>query len=433
MKLKLSLIALLTITTLEATSLKEAVQQGINSDPEILSEVAKYEGKKVSVSVAKSGYYPKVDLGAGIGWEENDRENPNKAEVNTDYTRQEASARLRQPIFEGFKTSSDVSRSTADKEAIGYELKALYENKSLKIIQAYLNVLKTREIIDLAETNLKIHEDILNSIKQRYEQGVSDKADLIQIKGRVASAKSDLFSAKNNSLDAYAVYAKVVGTPPKDLESVSDQNIDIPLTLEETMKLSLKLHPTMHASLKNIQVYESKREAASSNYYPQFYGDLLADYKNDADGIPGFQKNYQAMLRVQWNIFNGFKEKHEKEIAQKEVLSANAKAQDTKRQLLLETTLSWNAYSLLNKQIVPLQEHVAYSKEAKVLYEEQYNVGRRSLIDLLNSQVEAFNAQKALISAQYDAIAAKYRILNSIGVLDKNLGITPVLTLSKKK
>jgi len=432
MKLKLSLIALFAITSLEATSLKEAVEKGLHSDPEIRSEVARYEGKKVSVSVSKSGYYPKLDLGAGIGWEENDRENPNTAEVNTDYTREEASARLRQPLFEGFKTQSDVSMSTADKEAVGYSVKALYENKALKIIQAYLNVLKTQKIIDLAEVNLQTHEDIFASIKQRYEQGVSDRADLIQIKGRVASAKTDLISAKNNAADARAVYIKVVGTPPEDLEAVSDNNVEVPDSLDEAIATSLKLHPTMHAALKNIVVYKSKKDAAVSGYYPQFYGDLSADYKNDADGIPGFQKNYQAMLRVQWNIFNGFKEKYEKEVAQKEVLSANEKAQDTKRQLLLETTLSWNAYSLLQQQLDPLKEHVAYSKEAKVLYQEQYNVGRRSLIDLLNSQVEAFNAQKALISAEHDEIAAKYRILNSMGKLNETLGITPAVTLLDK-
>jgi adhesin transport system outer membrane protein len=77
-----------------------------------------------------------------------------------------------------------------------------------------------------------------------------------------------------------------------------------------------------------------------------------------------------------------------------------------------------------------LKEHVLYSKEAKALYHEQYNVGRRSLVDLLNSQVEAFNAQKALISAQYDEIAAEYRILNSMGILTQTLGLTPKISLA---
>ena len=423
MKLKLSLIALLAISSLQATSLSEAVQQGIQSDPQILAEAARYDGKKVSVSLAKSGYYPSLDVGAGIGYEETERENPHSQQTNEDYTRTEASARLRQPFFEGFTTSSDVSRSRADKEAVGYELLTLSQNKSLTIIKAYLDVLKTQEVIILADSNLQTHNDIFKSIEQRYKQGVSDKADLIQIKGRVASAKTDLYSAKNNALDAQAVYLKAVGNRPEGLEELSSDNVSIPASLEEAIARSIEDNPTMLAARKNIELVESERDGTESGYYPHVYGDLSANYKDDADGIEGTQETYQAMMRLEWNLFNGFKENNQREIAQKDVLSAEQKVQDTQRQLVLETTLSWNAYTLLKDQLTPLQEHVDYSKEAKLLYQEQYNVGRRSLIDVLNSQVEAFNAAKALITAQHDEIAAKYRILNSIGTLNDSLGV----------
>ena len=424
MRLKLSLALFLMVSSIEATTLKEAVEQGLQSDPTILAQSAHYEGKKISVSLAKSGYYPKVDLRAGVGLEKTKRENPHGASgTDVDETRKEASARLRQPIFEGFRTSSDVSRSRADKDATGYEFKMLLENKSLKIIKAYMDVLKAKEIITLAKTNLQTHNDILKSIKERYTQGVSDKADLIQIKGRVASAKTDLYAAKNNALDAKAVYIKVVGNSYKDLQSVSKNDISIPSSLKESIAKSIQKNPTMLSALKNVKMVESQRDATKSGYYPQLFGDLLADYKDDADGIAGTQEDYQAMLHLEWNIFNGFKEKNQKEIAQKEVLSANQKAQDTKRQLILETTLSWNAYTLIQDQLLPLQEHVDYSKEAKKLYQEQYNVGRRSLIDVLNSQVEAFNAAKALVGAKYDEIVAKYRVLNSIGILNDTLGV----------
>jgi len=424
MKLKLSLIALLAISSLQATTLVEAVKKGIESDPTILAEVSKYEGKKISVSLAKSGYYPKVDLAAGIGYEETKRENPHGASpTDAEETRKEASARLRQPLFEGFATSSDVSRSRADKEAVGYELITLAENKSLKIIKAYLDVLRANEIIILADTNLQTHQDILKSIEERYGQGVSDKADLIQIKGRVASAKTDLYSAKNNALDAQAVYIKVVSNAPKDLVNVTADDVVIPPSLEVAIEKSTQENPTMLAANKNIILVESQRDGTKSGYYPHIFGDLDANYKDDADGIEGTQETYQAMLRLEWNVFNGFKETNQKEIAQKEVLSAKQKAQETKNQLVLETTLSWNAYTLLIDQLTPLQEHVDYSKEVKKLYQEQYDVGRRSLIDVLNSQVEAFNSAKALIKAQHDEIAAKYRILNSMGILNDTLGV----------
>ena len=426
MKIKLSIIALVALTSLHATTLSQAVKTGISSDPEILSEVSRYEGKKSSVSLSQSGYYPSLNLGAGIGLEDNKRENPNSVQSNKKQTRKEASARFRQPLFEGFKTSSDVARSTADKEVVKNELYTLTENKALKIVKAYVNVLKTQKIIALAQTNLQTHKEILSSIEQRYKQGVSDKADLIQIKGRVASAEADFISAKNNALDAKAQYIKVVGEEPQDLENIDDSSITIPSSLEETQSAAVKQNPAIITAQKNVELVQSRKETSQSGYYPHLFGDLSANYKDEADGIDGTQEDYQAMLRVEWNIFDGFKDKSSVEIAQKEVLTAQQKKQETSRQLILESTLAWNAYSLLNEQQKPLQAHVDYSLETKSLYNEQYNVGRRSLVDVLNSQVEYFNADKALITAQYDKIAAKYRILNSMGRLNSTLGVQKV-------
>jgi len=423
MKIKLVLLVLSVLTSLHATSLKEAVQEGINSDPEILAEISRYQGKKVSVFVAKSGYYPTLDLSAGIGFEESDREKLNQAQSNTKYTRKEVAARFRQPLFEGFKTSSNVDRSSADRDVTKYELHALSETKALKIVKAYLDVIKAKEIITLAQVNLQAHYDILNSIKQRYDQGVSDKADFIQIKGRVASAKTDLISAKNNALDAEAAYVKVVGYTPDALETLYAKDVIIPTTLQSSIDKALQKNPTMLSARTNIVLVKSERRSSKSNYYPHFYGDLSANYKDDADGIAGVQETYQAMLRMEWNIFNGFKEKNQNEIAQKEVITAMQKANNTKRQLILETTLAWNAYIFIKDQLEPLKEHVNFSKEVKKLYHEQYNVGRRSLIDLLNSQVEAFNAAKAFITASHDEIAAKYRVLDSIGILNEIFAI----------
>ncbi len=423
MILKLSVLSLVAVVALQGTTLGEAVQKGIESDPEILAEATKLEGKEISVSLAQSGYYPSLDIGAGIGYEETDRENPHSQQTNENYTRKEASARFRQPLFEGFSTSSDVSRSRAQRDAGEYRLLSLTENKSLKIIKAYLDVLQSKEILTLAEANLAHHKEILSSIEQRYKQGVSDKADLIQIKGRVASAQADLYSAKNNILDAHAVYVKAVGEAPGELSEVTAGDIQIPASAEEAIAKAIEENPTMLAARKNVDVLISEKESAQSGYYPHLYGDLSANYREDADGIEGTQETYQAMLRLEWNLFDGFKENNQHQIAQKEVLSAEQSVMDTQRQVVLETSLSWNAYSLLKDQLEPLQQHVDYSKEVKELYQQQYNVKRRSLIDVLNSQVELFNASKALIAAKHDEIAAKYRILNSIGTLNQSLGI----------
>lgn len=424
MKIKMSVFVLLTAGTLHATTLKEAVEAGLNYDPEIMVEEKKYEIKDKSVSLVEADYLPKVDIYGGIGYEETDREKLHSAQLNESFTREEASARLRQPIFEGYKTTYGVSAASADRDATAYDLDALKGNKALKIVQAYLNVLKMQQINSLAQGNLDTHKKIFNSIKEKYGQGVSSKADLVQIQGRVVSAKANLISSKNNLLDAQAVYYSVTGQMPKSLQNISAREVRIPSSLQEAIDLSTTSHPTLLSTQTSVKKYENRRDATKSGFYPHIYGDLSANYEKDAGGIEGPQETYQAMVRLEWNIFNGQKDQKQYEISQIEVLQASNQSEDAVRQLELETRLSWNAYISIKNQLEPLKEHVKYAKESTKLYSEQYNVNRRSLLDVLNAQVEYFTANRELVKARYDEIAAKYRVLNSVGTLNNHLGVS---------
>jgi len=423
MKLKLSLIALVAVSTLQATTLRQAVQKGINYDPKVLAETKQYKMKAKTVDLAESRYMPKVDLYSGIGYEDTDRSNTHSAQSNGRLKREEASARFRQPIFEGYDTPYAVSAAEADRDVSAYSLKALKGNKALKIIQAYFNVLKMQKIAALAEKNLQTHKKIELSIAQKEAQGVSTKADLVQIKGRVQSAETNLVASTNNVMDAKAVYLSVVGEMPHNLQHVASRKIRLPSSLHSAISQAVTNHPTMLASKKNISATVSRRERTKSANYPHFYADLSANHEKNAGGIIGPQDTYQAMVRVEWNVFDGFSDQRKHEISQIEVLRAGDQSHDSKRQLELETRLSWNAYVSIKNQLNPLKKHVEYAKEATKLYDEQYGVGKRSLIDVLNSQVEYFTANRAFVTAQYDEIMAKYRVINSTGELIQRLGV----------
>ena len=81
------------------------------------------------------------------------------------------------------------------------------------------------------------------------------------------------------------------------------------------------------------------------------------------------------------------------------------------------TRLSWSALTLSKKQKIFLQEHVDASARTVIAYEKQFKIGQRSLLDVLNTENELFEARKAYLSAEYDGILAKYRVLNATGLI----------------
>ncbi|MCV6626950.1 MAG: TolC family protein, partial [Cellvibrionaceae bacterium] len=96
---------------------------------------------------------------------------------------------------------------------------------------------------------------------------------------------------------------------------------------------------------------------------------------------------------------------------------------NTRRQVVEGLQLSWTAYESVSAQLEFLQKHVQAAQATKEAYVEQFNIGRRTLLDLLNTENEVVDAQRSLIRAVNDQKLAELRIYNSMGMLLPKLGL----------
>ena len=85
--------------------------------------------------------------------------------------------------------------------------------------------------------------------------------------------------------------------------------------------------------------------------------------------------------------------------------------------------LSWNANEILGRQIEHLEQHVMSSEETRNSYKKQFDIGQRSLLDLLDTENEVFSAKNQLAEAQLDRQIAQLRILNGMGQLLQAMAI----------
>ena len=83
----------------------------------------------------------------------------------------------------------------------------------------------------------------------------------------------------------------------------------------------------------------------------------------------------------------------------------------TCRNVLQEMSITWNNIARLRQQTPFLQEHVLSTSKVRVAYQQQFKIGQRSLLDLLNTENELFDAERALVNAQYDLKKAEYQWL----------------------
>jgi len=407
-----------------AQTLQEAIQQTINENPEIQSEKSERLAVEHEISQAKAGYFPTIDVNAGIGWEQST--NPttrSRGDGTVSFGREEASIQLRQMIFDGFATSSEVKRHEARTNARAYSVFGKSEIIALNAVESYLDVLRRHELLALARENLVIHQKTNDQIRLRSERGLGKRAEYDQSKGRLALAEKNALSEIGNLQDAETAFLRIVGALPIELSAVPNIDVTLPESLDQSTEQAIANHPILKSANADIDSAFAQHETAKSPHLPRLDIEAGASHNVDIDGIKGKNEDSYAMLRLKYNLFNGGKDVARRKETRELINQAKEIRDNTYRQVVESMRLSWVARQTLKAQMDFFKAHKLSSIKSNAAYQKQFNIGQRTLLDLLDSANEMFLAKSAFSNAKFDELHAQYRILASKGGLNSHLGV----------
>ncbi|MFF5868338.1 TolC family outer membrane protein [Pseudomonas sp. NPDC012596] len=415
-------------TFVQAQTLPEAMQKALEVHPEVQAGVNARVAADYQLRAAKGGYLPRVDITAGYGREGTD--SPSTANRWETMNRGESAIRLRQMVFDGFATSSEVGRQQATANARAYSLMGTSERTALDVAQVYLDVLSRREMVRLAEENLRNHERILDQIKLRTSRGVGRLADLDQAEARLAQARNNLITEQTNLADANTNFLSVVGQMPDELSAPAPFIDLLPATLDEARAQMVESSPVLRSAESDIAAAEKQYDAAKSSFYPRFDAELGRTADNNVDGTVGHSNEWQAMLRMNFNLYAGGSNKADLESKSYLANQALDIRNNALRQLNEELGLAWNAQENANAQVPIAQQYVDHSNRVRSAYQQQFSLGERTLLDLLDSENETFTAQRRLVEVKNIQLFTQYRIKATIGQLLKSQGVVaPMATV----
>lgn len=406
-------------------TLDGAIRSALENHPEIQAGVNARLSVDEQMNAAKGGYLPQVDLLAGYGREGTDSPSVRAGDDHgyETLTRGESSVRLQQMLFDGFATSSEVARQRATVNARAYELLGTSERTALGVVQAYLNVINRQELVRLAQNNLSSHERIYNQITLRSERGVGRIADLDQAEARLAQARNNLITEQTNLADARVNYFSVVGMEPVDLTVPAGLDGQLPADLQAARMEMLANNPLLRSAEADVKATEEQYEAAKSLFYPRFDAELSHGADNNIDGTAGHSNEWQAMVRMRYNLFAGGSNKAD--LQSKAYLTNQAMdvRNNALRVLNEELGLAWNALDNARQQLPIAQQYVDYSTRVRESYQKQFTLGERTLLDLLDSENELFTASRRLEDVRFIELFTQYRIKATIGALLKSQGV----------
>jgi adhesin transport system outer membrane protein len=418
-----------------AATIQEAVRGAVKTNPDVLAEINLRRAISAQIDQAEAGYLPSVDLTIGTGYESTDSPSTRTAisHKKNSSNRNEASLNLRQMLFDGMETSNEVKRFTALEKSHSYSVFGVAENTGLQAAEVYLNVLRWQSLVDLAATNLEAHETTHAQITLRSERGVGRKADMDQSQGRLALAKANLLAEESNLQDQETTYLRVVGDYAANLSDPLFSTSAIPETQEEAIAKAIDNHPTLKSANADIESAYAQYDTASAVFYPRVDLEIGATANNNLNGIDGHDNDVTAMIRLRYNLLNGGRDSARRIETAYLINQAAEIRNNTLRQVKQSVRFSWNALQTVKNQMQYFRAHVDSSLRSRNAYLQQFSLGQRTLLDLLDSENELFVARKALANAQYDELFANYRVLNSMGELLHNLaGQLPQTALQVK-
>jgi len=402
----------------------EAYRTVIDTNPEIRERIENYRAIEQDKVVAGADYLPVVDLQAGIGVRH--YEGTILGYETDNYRHTQAFIRARENLFRGFGTENSVAEQDARLLSAEYYLMEKVSQLGLSMIENYLAVLKEKQLYALAEENRDTHKRYYGMIKERMDAGVGTKADMEQISGRLALAESNVKVVLNNFEDAQTNFRRVYGTavPPEEMAEADINASLIPATLDAAEKTAVLHYPTLLSNRKNVEAAQAAYRAAKKNYYPWLDLEVKQTYVNNdntgdlaGSSLAGEENEFSAMLYATWNLYNGGSDVAGREKALAQSFNESEKMFNNRRLVLERLNLAWAEKTRITEQLEYLKAHRDFTLKTLEAYMEEFRLGRRTLLDVLDVENEYYTSRKAYVSALYDEQAAEYRVIESTGSL----------------
>ncbi len=405
--------------SLEGT--RAAAKRALQSNPEVTSKLNAYLGKIEAQTVAAAGYKPRLDLHADVG---NDRTQTRGVTGWQNVNRAGAGLTLTQVLWDGLATRDQVTRAAHDRLGRWFDLVETSEQTALEATRAVYDVQRLRKLVALAEDNLLQHQQAASKLEQRVKAGVGRGVDLDQARARLALAEANRDTELSNLHDVAARFQRVVGDmPAADMGAVELLRSGLPNSADDTVQQALSRSAAIAAGIEGVRAARASQAAAQSAHHPQVSARANVGAGRNLAGMDGRKADASVELLLNWNLYNGGADSarvREQQQAVKQAMDLRDKACRDVRQTAL---VAYNDANKLTAQLNTLGRNSAAIERARDAYRQQFDIGQRSLLDLLNAENEAYTARRSLTNAVYDRAIAYARTLAAVTQLNVQLGI----------
>jgi outer membrane protein TolC len=411
---------LLLSTTAYSASISDSVTSAVAKHPTVAAGKASRDAARNTLQERKSDYFPTLSLQArGGGVRANDDTTRAATGGDAESWLGEGTATFTQPLFAGFSTVNRVDGAKERLKATEQVWSSTAEDIALTAARAHLNLMRTKELLSMADANIGAISTRRDNIRAMVNEGAADESEALQANEILMNIKTTRLGFEEAYRQAEVDYIEVVGAPPAEgLElgaTLWDQAI--PASAEDAVASATKSNPKLLSANHLAAALNEEAAAETGALWPKLDAEMSYTEKDQDDNLGGELTNAQAMLKMSWNFSTGGAQLARIGRGKNQAAEAKARREAALRDMEHAVRQKFISTQMVDQQYTLFAQRAEDNKKIVDNFLSQYEGGKQTNLQLISAYAKSLESQTASTDAYYRRILSRFELLNAMGRL----------------
>lgn len=407
-------------------SLQEAITVAVNSNPQVAQAQYNKEAIQFERKQAQGLYAPRVELEGSAGIRRLD--NPTRRSIGLDNDELyplEAQVRADWTVLDFGRRRGGLLRQAARVDGASLRVVERSEFIALQVTRQYLDLMLQQRVVAATMDNVAFHRTLATDLGTGVQQGSISVADKQQAEERLQAAVVRQAEAEQDLAEAKIKLQRLTGLDINDVQMPPSLVASLPVSLDEAVGLARTQNPLVREATADVDAANAHAASVKGDGYPRLGVELTGRIGDDIDGFRGRTTDLQAKGYLRWTVFDGGISRANYQEMVRRSSEQRYRLYDIVREAEEDVRTAWTTMRTQNVLVTEITAQSRVSDDLLLSYRSQFNVGRRSLLDVLDAQNTRYNAQVRLETARFSEVFAQYQTLAATNRLLTALSVAP--------
>jgi adhesin transport system outer membrane protein len=408
----------------QTVNLNQAIEAALESNPEINQAIQNKEAIEFEREQAQGLFWPRISVEGSAGVRKlknvtrralgiaNQTLYPAELSISGEWT-----------ILDGGRRTGELKRQAARTDGAALRVEERSEFIALQVARQYLDLLLQQRIVAASDDNITFHRNLVGDLTQGVTQGSISIADQQQAEERMQAALVRRTEAEEDMVNATIGLRNLTGLSINDVAMPASKRSKVAPTLADVVSQARTSNPKVREAMADVDAAHAMVQKAEGDLAPTIGIEASARAGEDVDGFRGRTSDYIARVVMRWNIFDGGINRAKVQEMVRRASEARFRLHEMNREAESDARTAWNRMNTQGKLLDELSKQGQVSDDLLISYREQFNVGRRSLLDVLDAQNTRYNVQVRTETARFSEMFAEFQVLAATNQLLEALNL----------